>query len=214
MLQSTEWVNVDVRLCCVLVLQSTEWANLDVCLCAESFGTLGAWRLYSYWELSVHCVAFMVGTRSLQCGGPGVGCRGGALLLASGRAARLSCLHLRVRRGVLPHAQWRARGASSGTSACVASPGRPRLASARRGFSSTIGAAAGGAARGPAPSLFGPAAAACRHPRGNDKGRNKSGGMSSSNISGGAAAYGAQGPRSLAFHMASQASIDRPYDTS
>ena len=83
-LQSTEWVNVDVCLCCVLVLQSTEWANVDVCLCAESFGALGAWRLYSYWELSVHCVAFMVGTRSLQCVGPGVGCRGEALFLVVG----------------------------------------------------------------------------------------------------------------------------------
>ena len=70
--------------CCVLVLQSTEWANVDVCLCAESFGALGAWCLYSYWELSVHCVAFMVGTRSLQCVGPGVGCRGEALLLVVG----------------------------------------------------------------------------------------------------------------------------------
>ena len=53
--------------CCVLVLQSTERANLDVCLCAESLGTLGAWRLYSHWELRVHCGAFMAGTRSLQC---------------------------------------------------------------------------------------------------------------------------------------------------
>ena len=63
-------------LCWVLVLQSTEWANLYVCLCTESFGTLGAWRLYSHWELSVHCVAFMAGTRSLQCVCPGVGCGG------------------------------------------------------------------------------------------------------------------------------------------
>ena len=68
-------------LCWVLVLQSTEWANLYVCLCTESFGTLGAWRLYSHWELNVHCVAFMVGTRSLQCVCPVVGCGGETLLL-------------------------------------------------------------------------------------------------------------------------------------
>ena len=74
--------------CCVLVLQSTERANLDVCLGAESFGTLGAWRLYSHWELSVHCVAFMAGTRSLQCVCAGVGCGGQALLLVVGGVVR------------------------------------------------------------------------------------------------------------------------------
>ena len=78
-LQSTARANLLYRgfvPCCVLVLQSTERANLDECLCAGSFGTLGAWRLYSHWELSVHCVAFMAGTRSLQCVCAGVGCGG------------------------------------------------------------------------------------------------------------------------------------------
>ena len=71
-------------LCRVLVLQSIARVNLDVCLGAESFGTIGAWRLHSHWELSVHCVAFMVGARSLQCVCPGVCCGWEALLLVAG----------------------------------------------------------------------------------------------------------------------------------